>query len=115
MVKLLLMASILLSLVGEVGLVAPVLPDRRVPELSDDWEEDRFRTSSARMSSKETLRWGWLIGTSSRFSTKREAMVVDTGLAFGVWGEVEKWRRRFYNTTRGVWAWMSDMMPAGNE
>jgi hypothetical protein len=34
------------------------------------------------MSSKETLRWGWLIGTSSRFSTKREAMVVDT--TFGV-------------------------------
>lgn len=50
---------ILLSVdVGEVGLLiaAEVLPDRRVSELPDDWEEERLRRSSARMSSKETLR-----------------------------------------------------------
>jgi hypothetical protein len=48
---------ILLSVVGEVGLMAAeVLPERRVSELSDDWDEDLLRRSSARMSSKETLR-----------------------------------------------------------
>ena len=67
---------ILLSVVvGEVGLMAAeVLPERRVSELPDDWDEDLLRCSSARMSSRETLRWGWLMGTSSRFSTKREAI-----------------------------------------
>jgi hypothetical protein len=61
--------------VGKVGLAAELLPDRRVSELSEDCEEDLLRPSSARMSSSETLRWGWLIGTSSRFSTNREAIV----------------------------------------
>jgi hypothetical protein len=52
---LLLMESILLSIVGEVGFDAESLPDRCV-ELSDDWEVDLLRLSSARMSSRETLR-----------------------------------------------------------
>ena len=49
---------ILLSVVGVTGLIAAeLLPDRRVSEPSnDDWEEDLLRCSSARMSSKETLR-----------------------------------------------------------
>lgn len=49
---------ILLSVVGVVGLMAAeLLPDRRVSEPSnEDWEEDLLRRSSARMSSKETLR-----------------------------------------------------------
>lgn len=51
----LLIAFILLSLVGEVGLFAS-LPDRSVFECSEDWDVDRFRPSSARMSSRETLR-----------------------------------------------------------
>ena len=68
---------ILLSVVGEVGIMAAdVLPERRGSELPDDWDEDLFRRSSARMSSRETLRCGWLMGTSSRFSTKRDAIVV---------------------------------------
>lgn len=71
------MALILLSLVVDVGLGFDSLPDRSVDELLDDSEEDLLRFSSARMSSKETLRCGWVMGTSSRFSTKREAITVD--------------------------------------
>lgn len=69
---------ILLSVVvAKVGLIAAeVLPERRVSELPEDWEEDLLRRSSARISSKETFKWGWLMGTSSRFSTKREAIAV---------------------------------------
>jgi hypothetical protein len=52
----LLRTFILLSLVGEVGLGTDSLPDRVVCELSDDWEVDLLRLSSARMSSKDTLR-----------------------------------------------------------
>jgi hypothetical protein len=76
---------ILLSVVvGEVGLIAAeVLPERRGSELPEDWEEDLLRCSSARMSSKETFKWGWLIGTSSRFSTKREAIAVVVGIEVG--------------------------------
>lgn len=80
---------ILLSVeVGEVGLMAAeVLPERRVSELAEDWEEERLRRSSARMSSKETLRWGWLMGTSWRFSTKRDAIAVAVGIGrFNGWG-----------------------------
>jgi hypothetical protein len=50
------MAFILPSLVGDVGLCAESLPDRSVCELSEDCEVDLLRLSSARMSSKETLR-----------------------------------------------------------
>lgn len=55
-----LIESILLSAVGEDGLGVASLPDRRpeVCELSEEWEEERLRPSSARMSSSETLRWG---------------------------------------------------------
>lgn len=51
-----LIESILLSLVGDVGLGAESLPDRPVRELSDDSDVDLLRPSSARMSSRETLR-----------------------------------------------------------
>jgi hypothetical protein len=64
----------LLALVGEVGDVG--LKGESLPALPDDEEVDLLRISSARMSSKETLRWGWVMGTSSRFSTKREAMAI---------------------------------------
>jgi hypothetical protein len=50
------MVSILLALVGEVGDVG--LEGESLPALSDDEEVDLLRMSSARMSSKETLRWG---------------------------------------------------------
>jgi hypothetical protein len=50
--------SLLSVLMGDVGLGVELLPDRRVSELPDDWEEDLLRLSSARMSSSETLRWG---------------------------------------------------------
>jgi hypothetical protein len=50
------MAFILPSLVGDVGLWAESLPDRSVCELSEDCEVDLLRLSSARMSSRETLR-----------------------------------------------------------
>jgi hypothetical protein len=48
------MVSILLALVGEVGDVG--LEGESLPALSDDDEVDLLRISSARMSSKETLR-----------------------------------------------------------
>lgn len=50
--------SLLSVVVGDAGLGVELLPDRRVSELPDDWEEDLLRLSSARMSSSETLRWG---------------------------------------------------------
>lgn len=53
--RLRMMALILLSLVGEVGLAVDSLPDRSVDEF-DDSEEDLLCFSSARISSKETLR-----------------------------------------------------------
>lgn len=71
-----LIASILLGLVGDVGLPVDSLPDRALCELSDDCDVDLLRLSSARISSRETLRWGWVMGTSSRFSTKREDIAI---------------------------------------
>jgi hypothetical protein len=68
--------SLLSVAMGDVGLGVELLPDLRVSELPDDWEDDLLRLSSARMSSSETLRWGWLIRTSWRFSTKREAIML---------------------------------------
>lgn len=50
------MAFILLSLVGDVGLGAESLPERVACDPSDDDEVDLLRPSSARMSSRETLR-----------------------------------------------------------
>jgi hypothetical protein len=66
------MASILLGLVGDVGLVIESLPDRAV---SEDPDVDLLRPSSARMSSRDTLRWGCVMETSSRFSTKRDIVM----------------------------------------
>lgn len=76
---LLLMVSILLSAVGDAGLVGASLPERRpeVWELSEECDDERLRPSSAKMSSRETLRWGWVIGAVvSRFSTNRDAIVM---------------------------------------
>jgi hypothetical protein len=47
------------------------------------------------MSSRETERWGWVMGTSSRFSTKREAIAIDE---FGQYGMLV--RRDFYFQSR---------------
>jgi hypothetical protein len=71
------MEPILLGWVGEGGWAAS-LAERAVVvwELVEDCEAERLRPSSARMSSRETLRWGWVMGTSERFSTNLEAMVV---------------------------------------
>ena len=68
------MAFILLSVVGDAG---DVLPDRGDEdcELSEEWDPERLRFSSAKTSSRETLRCGWVMGTSSRFSTNLEAIV----------------------------------------
>lgn len=65
------MASILLGLVGDAGVVES-LPDRAV---SEDPDVDLLRPSSARISSRDTLRWGCVMGTSSRFSTKRDIVI----------------------------------------
>jgi hypothetical protein len=71
------MEPILLGWVGEGGWAAS-LAERAVLvwELVEDSEAERLRPSSARMSSRETLRWGWVMGTSERFSTNLEAMVL---------------------------------------
>ena len=70
------MEPILPDWVGEGGW-AVSLAERavRVWELVEDCEAERLRPSSARMSSRETLRWGCVMGTSERFSTNLEPMV----------------------------------------
>lgn len=62
--------------VGLDGLCALSLPERpALCEEVEDCEVDLFRPSSARMSSRLTLRWGCVFGTSSRFSTNLDAIV----------------------------------------
>jgi hypothetical protein len=59
------------SSVGDFGLV--------LPELDDDWESDRLRPSSARISSRETFRCGCVyVGCSegSRISVNFEVIIV---------------------------------------
>ncbi len=60
--------------VEEVGEVL-WLDVAELDEAVDEEETERLRVSSARMSERETLRWGCEIGMSVRFSTKREAIL----------------------------------------